>query len=253
VPGVLPGSRDMAWLRRAAVIREPAAFTILGLATGSEIIRKPRASCSRIRRLCCSAWRACRSPMRRPGRTARWRYGRSPVIRLRRRARTAGRSRAAGMTPCWPGRGMSAGALTRWRCAGSSAAGNAWRQAAIARRSLSGCRRCRRAAGSRGGCGSRPGPRSPSGGSRHRRRPGTPGSPGRWRTGRSPPRRTRCWSRPPRRWRTWGSMSTAAAGPGGASMSGPGNTCCSRTGGTPASLTCPGSGAAGPGGGPHRR
>ncbi len=35
-------------------------------------------------------------------------------------------------------------------------------------------------------------------------------------------------------------MSTAAAGPGGASMSRPGNTCCSQTGGTPASLTCPG-------------
>src|SRR5258708_5253734 len=54
------------------------------------------------------------------------------------------------------------------------------------------------------------------------------------------PRRTRCWSRPRRRWRTWASMSTAAAGPGGGSMSRPGNTCCSPTGGTPASLTCPG-------------
>ena len=28
---VVPGSGDMAWSRRAAVIREPAAFTILGL------------------------------------------------------------------------------------------------------------------------------------------------------------------------------------------------------------------------------
>ena len=44
----------------------------------------------------------------------------------------------------------------------------------------------------------------------------------------------------PRRWRTWGSMSTGAAGPGGASMSRPGSTCCSLTGGIPASLTCPG-------------
>ena len=28
---VVPGSGDMAWSRRATVIREPAAFTILGL------------------------------------------------------------------------------------------------------------------------------------------------------------------------------------------------------------------------------
>ena len=45
-----------------------------------------------------------------------------------------------------------------------------------------------------------------------------PGCRGRWRTRRSPLRRTRCWSRPRRRWRTWASMSTAAAGPGGGSM-----------------------------------
>jgi len=30
-PGVLPGWGDMAWLRRAAGMQEPAAFTILGL------------------------------------------------------------------------------------------------------------------------------------------------------------------------------------------------------------------------------
>ena len=47
--------------------QEPAALTILGLTKDFKIIRKPRASCSRIRRLCCSAWRACRSPMRGPG------------------------------------------------------------------------------------------------------------------------------------------------------------------------------------------
>jgi hypothetical protein len=50
--------------------------------------------------------------MRRRCRMARWRYGRSPVIRPRRHARTAGRSQPAGMTPCWRGRGMSAGAAT---------------------------------------------------------------------------------------------------------------------------------------------
>ena len=239
-PESCPCSRVMAWLRRAAVMQEPAAFTILGLTTGSEIIRKPRASCSRIRRLCCSAWRACRSPMRRLGRTARWRYGRSPVIRPRRHARTAGRSQPAVMTPCWPGREMSAAAVTRWRCGGSSTAGNARRRAARARPSPSGCRRCRRAAGSPGGCGSRPPLGWRNGGSRRRRRPGTPGSRGRWRMRRSPPRRPRCWGRTRRRRRTWASMSTAAAGPAGAPMRTPGNTCCSQTGGTPASSTCPG-------------
>lgn len=55
-----PASGDMAWLRRVTVMREPAALTILGLTRDFKIIRKPRASCSRIRRLCCSAWRACR-------------------------------------------------------------------------------------------------------------------------------------------------------------------------------------------------
>ncbi len=210
---VLPGPGGLMCVRRAAVNREPAAPTILGLTKDFKIIRKPRASCSRIRRLCCSAWMACRLPMRRRCRTAQWRYGRSPIIRPRRRARTADRSQAAGMTRCWPGRGMSAGAVTRWRCGGSSAAGNARRQAARARRSPSGCRRCRRGAGSCGGCGSRPGPRSPSAGSPRRRRPGMPGCRGRWRMTRSPPRRTRCWIRPPRRWRTWASTSTAVAGP----------------------------------------
>ena len=112
-----------------------------------KIIRKPRASWSRIRRLCCSAWRACRSPMRTLARTARWRYGRSPITRPRRRARTAGPSRPAGTTRCWPGRGMSSGLVTRWRCGGSSPGGNAMSRAAIARRSPSGGRRCRRGAG----------------------------------------------------------------------------------------------------------
>ena len=167
--------------------------------------------------------------MRRPGRTARWRYGRSRITRLRRRARTAGRSRPGGMTRCWPGRGMSAGPLTRWRCGGSSPGGNVMRRAAIARPSPSGCRRCRRGAGSRPGCGSRPEPRSRTGGSPRRRRPGTPGSPGRPPMRRSPPPRARCWIRPPLRWRTWASTSTAAAVPGGAPMSRPGSTCCSQT------------------------
>ena len=41
------------------------------------------------------------------------------------------------------------------------------------------------------------------------------------------------------RWRTWASMSTGAAGPGGGSMRRPASTCSSRTGGTPAFMTCP--------------
>jgi hypothetical protein len=48
-----------------------------------------------------------------------------------------------------------------------------------------------------------------------------------------------CYSQGPRRWRTWASTSTAGAGPGGGLMRRPGSTCCSRTGGIPASLTCP--------------
>ena len=57
------------------------------------------------------------------------------------------------MRPCWPGREMYAGSVTWCGCGGLSAAGNARRRAARARRSLSGCRRCRRGAGSRPGCG----------------------------------------------------------------------------------------------------
>jgi len=128
--------------------QEARGFYDLGLTTGSEIIRKPRASCSTIRRLCCSAWRACRSLMRRRCRMARWRYGRSPVIRPRRRARTAGRSRLAGMNTvlgpaarCPPGGDQVAVVV------GSSPGGSAMSRAAIARRSPSGCRRCRRGAG----------------------------------------------------------------------------------------------------------
>ena len=77
--------------------------------------------------------------------------------RPRRRARTAGRSRPAVMTRCWPGREMSSGAGTGWRCGGSSAAGSAMRMPAAARRSPSGCRRRRRGAGSRPGCGEQAG------------------------------------------------------------------------------------------------
>lgn len=48
---------DGRGLGRVAGTVMPAAFTILGLTKDFKIIRKPRASCSRIRRRCCSAWK----------------------------------------------------------------------------------------------------------------------------------------------------------------------------------------------------
>ena len=82
VPALLrvPGARGV-W--RVAVSGGVRGFYDLGSYQDFKIIRKPRASCSRIRRLCCSAWTACRSPMQGPGRAARWRYGRSRIGLLR--------------------------------------------------------------------------------------------------------------------------------------------------------------------------
>ena len=77
-------------------------------------------------------------------------------------------------------------------------------------------------------------------GGRWRRRRASAGCHGRWRIRRSPSAWTRCWTSRPRRWRTWGSMSTGAAGPGGGPTRRPASTFCSRTAGTPVSLTCPG-------------
>ena len=54
-----------------ALMREPAAPAIVGLPADGKIIRKPRASCSTIRSLCCPAWRACRLPIMLTLRTAR--------------------------------------------------------------------------------------------------------------------------------------------------------------------------------------
>ena len=190
--GSSPGWRDLLGDGRVAVAWEPAAPTILGLLTDIKITRKPRASCSRIRRLRCSGWKAYGSPTCRPGRAACWRYGRSPITRPRRRARIAARPRAGCMRRCWPGRGMCAGPPIRWTCGGSRSGTSAATRTARARRSPSGCRACR-GAGSRPGCGSRPAPRSPSAGSPRQRRPGTPESPGRPLMRRSPPR-TRCWT-----------------------------------------------------------
>ena len=102
----------------------------------------------------------------------------------------------------------------------------------------------------RPGCGSRPPPRSRTAGS-PRRGSGTPGSPAAAR--RTPPPQARQPDQTPRRWRTWGSMSTAAACPAGASMSRPGNTCCSPDRWHLLLRPVRESGAAGPGGRPHRR
>src|SRR5690242_14048200 len=85
-----------------------------------------------------------------------------------------------------------------------------------------------------------PGTRSPGGGSRRRRRPGMPGSPGRPSMTRSCGRRAGSWTRRMPRSPTWGSMSTGAVGPGGGRTPAAGSMCRSRTGGTPAFMTCPG-------------
>src|SRR5262245_10819226 len=53
------------------------------------------------------------------------------------------------------------------------------------------------------------------------------------------------------RWRAWGSTSTGAARPDGGSTRARVSTCCRPTGGSPASITCPG--AARPGRGPDGR
>ena len=134
------------------------------------------------------------------GRTARWRYGRSLIIRPRRRARTAGRSRGGVhetvlARPRDVRRGRRPGARCawvkrRWKCDEPGCARKTfteWVPQVPPR-----CRLTRPAAGAGRAR------RSPSGGSRRRRRPGTPGCPGRWRMTRSLPRRTRCWSRPRR-------------------------------------------------------
>lgn len=55
----------------------------------------------------------------------------------------------------------------------------------------------------------------------------------------------------PARWRAWGSTSTGAARPDGGSTRARVSTCCRPTGGSPASITCPG--AARPGRGPDGR
>ena len=176
--------------------------------------------------------------MRRRCRTARWRYGRSPVIRPRRPARTAGRSRPAGMTRCWPDRGMSAGAVTRWRCGGSSAAGNAMSRAVRVRRSPSGCRRYRRGTGSRALREHR---------DRGHRRGITPAEAAR-HAGISWPVAHEAFAaaadpvldQAPAPVAHLGIDEHRRAGPGGRwTMSIPGNISCSPTGGTPASLTCP--------------
>ena len=235
------------------MIREPAAPAILGPATDSEITRKPRASCSRIRRLRCSAWKACGSPARTPGRTACWRYGRSPITRPQRRARSAARSLTGCMRWCWPGRGTCAGPVIRWTCGGSRSGASAATRPACARRSPSRSRSCRRGAGSRPGCASRPPMRPRNGGSLRRRRPGTPESPGRPRTARSPPPRTRRWTSQRHRWRTWASTRPPRPDPVRHRSADRGVHLACRP--VAHLLLRPGrpAGPAGPGAGPHRR
>jgi len=63
---------------------------------------------------------------------------------------------------------------------------------------------------------------------------------GRWRMPRSRGVRTRCLGSRPRRWRARGPVSTGAAGPGSLAAPARASTRCWRTGGTPASWTCPG-------------
>src|SRR5260370_20272515 len=64
------GGEGIGQLRWACRRDEGArGFYDLGFLRRIQIIRKLRASCSRIRRPCCSAWRACGSWRRRPARS----------------------------------------------------------------------------------------------------------------------------------------------------------------------------------------